>query len=107
MDVPYQRIHVIINPAAGQDEPILNTLNRVFHKYGVDWEVSITHRFGDAMRFAKQAVADGVELVVGYGGDGTQLEVLNGIMGSDTPMAILPGGTGNAMTFELNIPHKL
>jgi len=28
-------------------------------------------------------------------------------MGSDTPMAILPGGTGNAMSFELNVPHQL
>jgi YegS/Rv2252/BmrU family lipid kinase len=107
MDTPYKRIHVIINPAAGHDEPILNTLNKVFHQYEIDWHARVTHRFGDATRFAKEALADGVDLVVGYGGDGTQLEVLNGVMGSNTPMAILPGGTGNAMTFELNIPHKL
>jgi YegS/Rv2252/BmrU family lipid kinase len=104
---PYQQIHVIINPAAGRNEPILNTLNDVFHQYGVNWEVSITHKFGDATRLAQKAAASGVDLVVGYGGDGTQMEIANGVMGSDTPMAILPGGTGNAMAFELDIPRNL
>jgi len=107
MTVPYKNIHVIINPAAGQDEPILNTLNDVFHRAGVEWEVSLTHKFGDAARLAQEAAASGVDLVVGYGGDGTQMEIANGVMGSDTPMAILPGGTGNAMAFELNIPRNL
>ena len=35
------------------------------------------------------------------------MEVLNGVIGSDIPMAILPGGTGNAMAFELKIPQHL
>ena len=107
MSVPYQKIHVIINPSAGKDDAILNKLNRVFNKYGVDWDVSITRKFGDATRFARQAVAEGFDLVAGYGGDGTQMEVADGVMGSDIPIAILPGGTGNAMSFELGIPHKL
>ena len=102
-----ERIHVIINPAAGQDQPILNTLNDVFNQFKVDWEVSITKKFGDATQMARAAAASGVDLVVGYGGDGTQMEVANGVLGSDTPMAILPGGTGNAMAFELNIPRDL
>jgi YegS/Rv2252/BmrU family lipid kinase len=107
MSVPYQRIRVIINPAAGKNETILNTLNDVFQAYELDWEVRITHKFGDATRLAQEAVADGVDLVVGYGGDGTQMEIANGVMGSDVPMAILPGGTGNAMAFELEIPRQL
>lgn len=107
MDIPYKRIHVVINPAAGKDEPILNTLNRVFHKYGVDWQISITKKSGDATQMTREAVADGADLVAGYGGDGTQMEVADGVLGSDTPMAILPGGTGNAMSFELNVPRQL
>jgi len=97
MSVPYRKIHVVINPAAGKDEPILNTINKVFHKYEIDWQVSITKKFGDATRLAKQAIANGVDLVAGYGGDGTQMEIANAVMGTNTPMAILPGGTGNAM----------
>lgn len=107
MDLPYKRIHVIINPASGQDEPILNVLNSVFHPAGIEWEVSITHKFGDATRQAKEAAARRVDLVAGYGGDGTQMEVANGLLGSGVPQAILPGGTGNAMAHDLNIPINL
>jgi YegS/Rv2252/BmrU family lipid kinase len=103
----YKRVKVIINPASGQDEAILNTLNDVFHRYEVEWDASITHQAGDATRLAQQAVAEGVDLVVGYGGDGTQMEIASGVLGSDTPMAILPGGTGNAMAFELQVPRHL
>ena len=103
----YKRIHVIINPAAGHDEPILNVLNSVFHPAGVDWDISITHKFGDATRLAKEAVASGVDLVAAYGGDGTQMEVANGLLGTGVPLAILPGGTGNAMAHELKVPINL
>lgn len=107
MSLPYQRVQVIINPAAGKDEPILNVLNDVFHSAGVEWDVSITHKFGDATRLAKEAVARGVDLVAGYGGDGTQMEVANGLLGSGVPLAILPGGTGNAMAHQLEVPINL
>ena len=46
MTLPYQRIHVVINPASGQDQAILNVLNDVFHKAGVEWDISITHKGG-------------------------------------------------------------
>jgi YegS/Rv2252/BmrU family lipid kinase len=98
---------VIINPAAGHDEPILNTLNNVFHPAGVDWDIRITHKSGDATRLAKEAVELGFEVVAGYGGDGTQMEVANGLVGTGVPQAILPGGTGNAMAHDLKIPIDL
>ncbi len=107
MTLRYKRIHVVINPAAGQDEPILNVLNDVFHPAGVEWNISITHKFGDATRLAKEAVVSGVDLVAAYGGDGTQMEVANGLLGSGVPLAILPGGTGNAMAHELYVPINL
>lgn len=44
----FRRVHVVINPASGKDQPILNTLNDVFHQYNVEWDVSITHKYGDA-----------------------------------------------------------
>lgn len=103
----YQNVVIIINPSAGKDEPILNTINDVFRQYEVPWSMRLTHKFGDATRFAREAVAQGADLVVGYGGDGTQMEVANGLLGSDVPLGILPGGTGNAMAFELNVPRNL
>jgi YegS/Rv2252/BmrU family lipid kinase len=100
-------IHVIINPASGYREPILNTLNTVFRKHGISWEAYITHEVGDATRLTRRAVADGADIIASYGGDGTLMEVANGLIGSDIPLGILPGGTGNAMAFELDIPRYL
>jgi YegS/Rv2252/BmrU family lipid kinase len=107
MTLPYPKVHVVINPAAGQDETILNVLNHVFHPAGVDWDVSLTHKSGDATRLAADAAALGVDLVAAYGGDGTQMEVANALLGTGVPQAILPGGTGNAMAHDLGISLKL
>jgi YegS/Rv2252/BmrU family lipid kinase len=107
MTLPYPKVHVVINPAAGQNEPILNVLNYVFHPAGVDWDISLTHKSGDATRLAAEAAASGVDLVAAYGGDGTQMEVANGLLGTGVPQAILPGGTGNAMAHDLGISLKL
>lgn len=99
-----KHVQIIANPAAGQDEPILKPLNTIFQKYGATWGISITHGEGDATRMTREAVANGADVVVAYGGDGTALEVANGLIGSDVPMAVLPGGTANAFATELGIP---
>jgi diacylglycerol kinase family enzyme len=102
-----KRIHVVVNPAAGKDEPILNTINDVFHEHGIEWGVSVTRKYGDATEFARQAAETGFDIVAGYGGDGTQHEIANGLMGSKAIMGILPGGTGNGYANELGTPKKL
>ena len=107
MSSPYQRVHVVINPASGQNQPILNILNDVFHSAGIKWDNSLTHSAGDATRQAREAAASGVDLVAAYGGDGTQMEVANGLMGTGVPQAILAGGTGNAMAHELGVSLDL
>jgi YegS/Rv2252/BmrU family lipid kinase len=98
---------VIINPSAGQDQPILGKLNRVFRPAKVDWDVFITQKAGDGRRLAEQAVAAGVDVVAACGGDGTISEVANGLFGSDIPLAILPSGTANVLSIELGIPNDL
>ncbi|HEY6569625.1 MAG TPA: diacylglycerol kinase family protein [Candidatus Limnocylindrales bacterium] len=112
-EVPYRRVHVVINPASGKDEPILNVLNDTFRRHGVTWDASITHGYGDAKTQATAAIADGVDLVAGYGGDGTQHEIANAVLGAatdlgrTTPMGILPGGTGNGFAREMGVPTTL
>lgn len=104
----FQNVHVIINPAAGKDEVILNTLNDTFHPNDIRWDVSITLDYGDAERFAREAAQSGdYDLIVAYGGDGTVMEVANGMIGGDVPLAVLPGGTGNALASELGISQQL
>jgi diacylglycerol kinase (ATP) len=102
-----KQVQVIINPGAGQPEPILHILNSVFRPAGVQWDVSITHEFGDATRLARQAAEGGADVVVAYGGDGTVMEVANGLIGMEAALGVLPGGTGNVLSIELDIPQDL
>ena len=100
----FKRMQVIVNPAAGVGRPILQALNSRLKDSGIEWDVSITHKAGDAERLAKKAVEDGADLVGVHGGDGSVMEVASALRGTTTPMAIFPGGTANVMSVELGIP---
>ena len=99
-----KKLQVIINPAAGVGRPILQALNSGLKGTGIEWDVSITHKAGDAERLAKEAVEDGADIVGVHGGDGSVMEVASALRGMSTPMAIFPGGTANVMSVELGIP---
>ena len=102
-----RRVIVIVNPAAGQDRPILKTINAALHHADVNWNLVITRQAGDGFRLARQAVAAGADTVVVYGGDGTLAEVASGLGGSQVSLGILPGGTSNWIANSLGIPKDL
>ena len=62
---------------------------------------------GDAQELARKAAEAGYDLVAGYGGDGTQHEIANGLIGTGITMGVLPGGTGNGFCREMACPDKL
>jgi diacylglycerol kinase (ATP) len=100
-------IHIVINPASGRTEPILSIVNAAMKEAGIHWDVSITKEKGDGLKLAKAAVKQGPDIVGVYGGDGTTMEVISGLMGSEMPLTILPGGSANVLANELNIPMDL
>ncbi|MBP9854191.1 MAG: diacylglycerol kinase family lipid kinase [Candidatus Omnitrophica bacterium] len=102
-----KNIHIIINPVAGKNEATLPIINSSMKEADIKWEASITHKAGDAISLTKAAVKKGVDAVAAYGGDGTIMEVINGLMGSNIPLIILPGGSANVVANELNIPKDL
>ena len=97
-------IHIIINPAAGEEEAILPFINVSMKKAGIMWDAFITHQAGDGIKFAKAAVKEGVDALAVYGGDGTLMEAISGLIGSEIPLIILPGGSANVVATELSIP---
>ncbi len=98
-------IPVIINPSVRQKTSVLAELNQVFQAAGIRWSVEITQEEGDGVRFAQKLVENGAKIVAAYGGDGTISEVATGLAGTQTALAILPGGTGNVMAREFGIPR--
>jgi YegS/Rv2252/BmrU family lipid kinase len=101
------RVKVIINPAAGQAEPMLSVLNDVFGPAGIEWDVAITHGPGDGVAAAREAADKGFDLIGAYGGDGSVAEVAAGLAAGGPPILLLPGGTGNALAEDLGIPPNL
>lgn len=101
------RVQVIVNPAPAHRTPLLWILNRKLRGAGILWDVSITHESGDGTRLAREAVEGGADVVAVYGGDGTVVEVAAGLLGTDVPLLILPGGTGNLVAAELRLPSVI
>ncbi len=64
-------------------------------------EVVETNRRGHATRFAQDAARRGLDVVIGYGGDGTLNEVATGVAGTDTALGVLPGGSTNVFARTL------
>jgi diacylglycerol kinase (ATP) len=70
----------------------------------------LTFEAGDGRREAAALAADGVDLLIAAGGDGTLNEVANGALDASPPwagrLAVLPLGTGNDFAAGLGIPEE-
>ena len=70
-----------------------------------DVELVETNRRGHATRFAFDAARRNVDVVVGFGGDGTLNEVATGIAGTETALGVLPGGSTNVFARTIGLPN--
>jgi len=102
---------IIFNPAAGRLQhggmAHLAEVVQIFKGAGIAAELRATDSPGSATRLAHAAVTQGRELVVACGGDGTLHEVVNGLAGSQVPLALLPAGTANVLAKELKLSWTL
>ena len=80
---------------------------RILNNAGIRTELAPTTGRGTATGIARHAVAQNRDLVITCGGDGTLNEVINGMAGSNVPMALLPAGTANILAKELGIPWDI
>ena len=69
-------------------------------------EVRLTERPGHARELAQEAVAEGRDLVLVSGGDGTVNEVASGLLGSAVTLGLVPAGSGNGLGRMLGIPSN-
>jgi diacylglycerol kinase (ATP) len=75
---------------------------------GLIGDALLSERPGQLTELARQAAADGAELLVAVGGDGTVHEIVNGIAGrTAVDLAILPRGTGRDFVRTYGIPTRL
>jgi diacylglycerol kinase (ATP) len=71
------------------------------------FEISYTEYPGHATSIARKAVHNNFDTIVAIGGDGTVNEVLNGMVGSDAALGIIPTGTANDLASYFCLPGKM
>ncbi len=101
------RACLITNPKSGRGGINLTSVLPVLAAHG--WQVDIRQKLhgGHATELAREAVNDGYDVVVACGGDGTVGEVVDGVVGSDVAVGVLPGGTANLWAREIGVSMNL
>jgi YegS/Rv2252/BmrU family lipid kinase len=109
ISAPIGPVVVIINPVSGPPRhrkaaERAELAKQTFDRLGVAGDIRLTERRGHAHELAQDAVRSGAPLVIAWGGDGTINEVGRALAHSPVSLGIIPGGTGNGLSRELNIP---
>jgi len=103
------RTLIILNPAAGQDDPrrLRRLLGGAFAARSAAFDLADTEAPGHAAELARSGADLGYRAVCVVGGDGTLAEAATGLAGAHTPLAIIPRGTANQLAHNLRIPIQL
>jgi YegS/Rv2252/BmrU family lipid kinase len=101
-------IIIIFNPTAKKaSEKKIVKASDLLKSKGYEVDILITKNRGHAENLAREAIKYNPSLIIAAGGDGTFNEVVNGVAGTEIPMAILPLGTTNVLAKELGVPEKV
>jgi diacylglycerol kinase (ATP) len=100
-----ERILVILNPSSGvvskdiATSVIFKKLREYFDTVSIINSNSPAHGYG----ITKQAL-EYFDIITAFGGDGTINSIASALIGSEKILGILPGGSGNGLVRNLNIP---
>lgn len=101
------KIQVIVNPTATRRwrGRLEKELGKRFNSRlaGIEHTSSSQH----ATELAKRAAQENIDTIVAVGGDGTVNSVLNGIIGTDVALGIIPQGTANDLATFHGIPPEI
>jgi YegS/Rv2252/BmrU family lipid kinase len=103
------RVAVVFNPATGGGDAAgrRRDTREALEGAGLEvlWLETTPEEPGQGL--TAKAVAEGVDLVMAQGGDGTVMACVTGLAGTEVPLAVLPGGTGNLLATNFDIPSSL
>ncbi len=101
-----ERVAVIFNPASGGEDMAArrSRLEALAQEAGLTCDLTETDEQEGAAPLAREALADGMERVIVSGGDGSIMEAAGALVGTQTALAVIPGGTGNLLALNLGIP---
>lgn len=100
---------IIVNPVSGRglDRSRAHTVDRLARKLGWKGELLETTPEMHAGFLASKAVRSGSKHIIVCGGDGSVMEALEAVAGTDASLGIVPLGTGNLFAVNLNLPRTV
>jgi diacylglycerol kinase (ATP) len=106
---------VIVNPASnrGRTRKRWGEIREGLRHFVREFKFEFTEKPLQATDLAREAIKDGIELVIGVGGDGTMNEIANGfyedsrIINPEATLGLVPSGTGCDLVRSLSIPTGL
>jgi len=104
---PRKRLAVVLNPTKLDSvaDDVHEVIARVCEQQGWDEPLFLeTQEHDVGFGQTRQALAEEVDLVCAFGGDGTVRAVAQEMVDSGVPMGLLPGGTGNLLARNLEVP---
>ncbi len=104
---PKLRMLVIVNPYATTVSDRLKNLVAYALQARYEVEAVETKAKNHATELCRSAAKEGYDVVVAFGGDGTVNEAANGLVGTETPLTVLPGGATNVFCRILGIPDDV
>lgn len=104
-----KRIAFIINPISGgiNKDSFPALANEILDKELFSFQLFYTTSSGHNKELARQCVADGFDVIVAVGGDGTINNTAKYVTGSNSVFGIVPQGSGNGLARHLNISNKM
>ncbi len=98
----------IVNPVAGggKAKAMMPKIKEYFRNAGADFDIYQTRGPCDAIEAASRSAEEGFDIVVAVGGDGTLNEVLNGLVGTKSVLAVIHGGKGNDFATAVHMPRE-
>jgi len=88
-------------------ELFMKLIEHHLREYDMDADIAVTSSSEQATAIARRCADSKYDLVIAVGGDGTVNAVVNGIIGSDTALAVIPSGTVNVLGLQLDLPTDL
>jgi len=109
MQTAKKKIVFIVNPISGtkSKEGLGALIDEAIDKERFHAAVVRTEYAGHASVIASQCVADGTDICVAVGGDGTVNEVARSLVHSQTALGIVPCGSGNGLARHLCLPMDM